>query len=346
MSVLDQRRAFTAGLVSIIIPVYNNRALLPEAISSCCAQTYENIEVLVIDDGSTDGLNERAVLSIGCGVSYTSIPNQGPGLARNIGVSRANGEFIFFLDSDDLLPPVAIAELVSAIGDRDFVVGMCERVFISKAGQISARKVWKEKIFLRNPGKLDLITDILSTNKLYRTAFLEAAGLSFTGGDYEDLPFVCKLYEASDNFAVLKKVVYTWQVRENLESRSSTLSVGTLASRVDVLHSCIMSFQDEEMKKAFIENAIKHDLKRYVNICRDFTPQDLDVLYDIYHSFVTTYRDYLDPASFKENRSILLAIDDRNRAKAALLQVSTSRNSRLKKLMKRFKRLVRLVSRK
>lgn len=94
------------GLVSVVIPVFNRRELVKEAIMSCLIQSVEKIEIIVIDDGSTDETNAtleelskkwRGVLSI-----YFQ-ENAGPGLAREYGTRVAKGEFIQYLDSDDLL---------------------------------------------------------------------------------------------------------------------------------------------------------------------------------------------------------------------------------------------------
>lgn len=88
-------------LISIIIPVYNAQSYLAEAIESVLAQTYRMIEVIVVDDGSTDRSGHVA-RSYGMPVRYTFQANNGTGAARNRGVELAQGEFLAFLDQDDL----------------------------------------------------------------------------------------------------------------------------------------------------------------------------------------------------------------------------------------------------
>lgn len=89
-------------LISVIIAVYNGELYLPEAIVSILAQTYQNIELIVIDDGSTDG---SAQVAARYEVRSISQPNQGLGAALNHGVSLAQGEYLAFLDADDLWVP-------------------------------------------------------------------------------------------------------------------------------------------------------------------------------------------------------------------------------------------------
>jgi glycosyltransferase involved in cell wall biosynthesis len=91
-------------LVSVIIPVYNYDRYLGEAIESVLGQTYQHLEVIVVDDGSTDRSAEVAKSFADRGVRYCHQANAGIGPARNSGVESAEGEFIAFLDADDRWP--------------------------------------------------------------------------------------------------------------------------------------------------------------------------------------------------------------------------------------------------
>jgi len=98
----------TLPLVSIIIPTYNRKDLLAEAVQSCLDQTWSNLEVIIVDDGSTDGTDAFAngLLSgawQGQNIKFYRQQNSGASAARNYGLSLATGKYIQFLDSDDLL---------------------------------------------------------------------------------------------------------------------------------------------------------------------------------------------------------------------------------------------------
>lgn len=89
-------------LISVIIPVYNGAAFLPDALATLYAQAYPSLEIIIIDDGSTDNTAEVAARH---DAVYAYQPNRGPSAARNHGIRLARADYLTFLDVDDLLPP-------------------------------------------------------------------------------------------------------------------------------------------------------------------------------------------------------------------------------------------------
>jgi hypothetical protein len=110
----------TTGLVTTIIPVYNRASMLVEAVESVLAQTYRPIEVLIVDDGSTDDTSGVAarLARTHPEIRVFTTPNRGPGSAREAGRLQTRGEFIQHLDSDDLLDARKFELQVSALRDR------------------------------------------------------------------------------------------------------------------------------------------------------------------------------------------------------------------------------------
>jgi glycosyltransferase involved in cell wall biosynthesis len=104
-------------LISCIVPVLNGERYLEEALDSILAQTYRPLEVIVVDDGSTDG-TARVVAGYGGRVAYLFQPNAGPAAARNLGLGAARGEFVAFLDADDLWHPEKLARQMARFEAR------------------------------------------------------------------------------------------------------------------------------------------------------------------------------------------------------------------------------------
>ncbi len=116
-----------APLVSVIIPCCNAEAWIGEAIDSVLAQTYRHIEVIVVDDGSTDA-SLGIIKGYGECVHWQTGPNRGGGAARNRGLGLARGEYVLFLDADDTLYPHMIERMVSAaLSAGDGAAPLCDR---------------------------------------------------------------------------------------------------------------------------------------------------------------------------------------------------------------------------
>ena len=105
-------------LVSVILPCYNSGKYIEKAIKSLTKQTYQNIEIIVIDDGSDDNITAELLDKLS-GIKLFRQENKGLSSARNLGIDKANGSLILPLDADDSLSPTAIEKMVSAFLSAD-----------------------------------------------------------------------------------------------------------------------------------------------------------------------------------------------------------------------------------
>ena len=121
-------------LVSVVIPVFNGERFLREAVQSVLAQQYSPIEIIVVDDGSTDG-TATVAQSLPETVCYLYQTNQGPAAARNRGIEQAQGSLIAFADADDLWPAGKLKlQLPHLLRDPkiDIVLGRIQQVLLSE----------------------------------------------------------------------------------------------------------------------------------------------------------------------------------------------------------------------
>ncbi|MBW3629170.1 MAG: glycosyltransferase, partial [Gemmatimonadetes bacterium] len=114
------------GKVSVVIPCYNAEDFVGATVQSVLEQTYPDVEILVVDDGSTDGSREVIRRFAGRVREIDSGTNRGGSHARNRGAALAVGEFLMFLDSDDVIAPDTLAGLVEAAGQGADSIAFCE----------------------------------------------------------------------------------------------------------------------------------------------------------------------------------------------------------------------------
>ncbi len=123
-------------LISIVIPTYNGGHYLIETLKSALAQDYDNMEIIVVDDGSQTDI-KRTISEFGDQVKLISQENAGPGAARKLGASQSKGEFIAFLDHDDLWSTQKVSEQVAAlIQNPDCALVYCYPVLIDEQGRL------------------------------------------------------------------------------------------------------------------------------------------------------------------------------------------------------------------
>lgn len=183
-------------LVTIVIPVYNGTNFMREAIDSALTQTYTNVEILVVNDGSTDGgETERAALSYGDRIRYLSKENGGVSSALNLAVSEAKGSYISWLSHDDLYYPEKIEREVVFLRrilkeepelDADRVVIHCATESIDRSGRVLKRPSYRG--VEEKEQNLKVILDNVYRYRLSGCSFLiPKAAFSDIGGFREDI---------------------------------------------------------------------------------------------------------------------------------------------------------------
>jgi CDP-glycerol glycerophosphotransferase len=293
--------------VSVVVIVYNDAARLPAAVDSVLGQTLRNLEVIIVDDCSTDATPKVAArLAQHPKVRLVRLERNSGGcsLPRNVGIDRARGRYVVFLDSDDTLDMHACLNLVAAAEeyDADLVSGVCVRVHHNRSGLTDTVPWWPEMYAERRvldgvSQMPDLLRDTLSTNKCYRRSFLDANGLRFpVGFHYEDLLFSAKAYLAAGRIALIPQTVYHWNVvvraaQKSISNRRDEIS--NVRDRIaihrmidEALAAWLAAGGDAEVKIAKDAKFIEHDLVLYL---RDLPYQDPQYVAE----FTAMLRDYL-----------------------------------------------------
>lgn len=191
--------------VSLIIPVYNVRDYLRKCLDSVVAQTYSNLEVVIVNDGSPDDsleIIQQYTEKYPHFYCYT-IENRGQGGARNYGIAQSTGDYLAFLDSDDYLAEDCIEKLVEALESTDSDMAVCGNYDVTETGQVlnTFRNCYKKAVTDVFSEPEILLNRVCPWGKLYKRELLD--GLEFvTRVWYEDMRLIPKIYLRA------KKVVF------------------------------------------------------------------------------------------------------------------------------------------
>lgn len=211
------------NLISVIVPIYNVEAWLNQCIKSIVSQTYQNIEILLIDDGSTDssGILCDEWKKKDSRIKVIHKVNGGLSDARNAGISIANGEFITFIDSDDIIEADMIEYLVTLINQEDIDMSVCQKALIDESGNlISPITKQLEKVSLIK-GRENCMRHFLSSSdidtvawgKLYKTSMFDDVRYPM-GRYHEDVFTTYKLIAKCNSIAVGSGQKYFYRIRQ------------------------------------------------------------------------------------------------------------------------------------
>ncbi|MBR1967477.1 MAG: glycosyltransferase family 2 protein [Lentisphaeria bacterium] len=211
--------------ISIIVPVYNVEPYLPRCLDSIINQTYKNIEIIIVDDGSTDNSGKicDAYTAKDPRIKVIHQENQGLSAARNTGLKLVSNEWITFVDSDDFISQDCISKIINILhnhNDIDMIMwgvqGFIENDTFSYIDLPYFQKSISHKQTKLTP-HLKKHIPVIACNKLYKTAIIKGQKLQFTTGFiHEDNIFYWQYISFCKNFfCISDKLYYYRQARQN-----------------------------------------------------------------------------------------------------------------------------------
>ena len=303
----------TTPRISVVVAFFNNEDDLGDCLDSIAAQTFADLEVIMVDDASSDHSAEIARAKAAADPRFTLLQPEhgGPGGARNRGVERARGEYLAFVDGDDVLPANAYELLLHALerSGSDFVSGAVYRV---GPNGISPSALHSLAIKGRQTGTHvtrtpRLLYDVSVWNKLFRRSFWDAHQLSYPEGVvWEDLRLMTKAHVLARAVDVIPDTVYYWRERAHgrLSITQSRASVANLRDRMTAMNDIDQFIAAHSpghstgaLLRAHQRKALKNDLWLYV--------QDLHKVTDAYRAeFTDLVNGYLDHVGRRVLRSL------------------------------------------
>lgn len=276
----DRAKLTGKSLVSVIVPVYNVEDYLEECLESIVKQSYKNLQILLINDGSTDGSLDiaRAFAKRDKRIRVITKENAGLGAARNTGVENATGKYIVFSDSDDIIPKDAYKDMLTALehSGSDFVTGTIYR--FSKKGRDVP--LWCQKLHAENRYGITIeeyaegLVNVYAVNKMYRRTFWDRLEMGYPEGvRYEDQEPSTKIFLLAKKFDVIHADVYGYRQRDDNSSITQNKHlIKDVEDRLNVVKSTaevVLNHASPQIREAWISKILRYDLMPYVRTALD-----------------------------------------------------------------------------
>jgi CDP-glycerol glycerophosphotransferase len=299
--------------VSVVVPVYNVASYLDACLESLAVQTAGDLEVIMVDDGSTDespAIAKRFAARDGR-FRLVQQPNAGLGAARNTGLAHATGEFLAFVDSDDAVTANAYELLLAALDETgsDFASGNVLRLSALGTAPVPFLAPAFERTRLRThitrfPG---LRVDRTAWNKLFRRSFWDANGFRFPEGVlYEDTPVTLPAHYVARTVDVLREPVYFWRMREGgdlsiTQRRTEPRALRDRVAAVDYVSRFLADRRMMVSKALYDRTVLRQDLRFFLAVLPNADEEYRQLFLDLVNDFL----DRAHPSAINE----LFAID-------------------------------------
>lgn len=208
------------ALVSVIVPVYNVEQYLDQCLQSICNQTYKNLEIILVDDGSTDSSGKMCDQwdSRDDRIKVIHKANGGLSDARNTGIESAHGEYFCFVDSDDLVAEDLISHLYQIMNEYGAGISACGIAHLYESRELTIKQGWQVRLLTADEAICEMLyqTSFLvpAWGKLYRRTCFESIRFP-VGMRFEDVAIMGDLFDVAGKIAFSSKQGYIYRHRAN-----------------------------------------------------------------------------------------------------------------------------------
>lgn len=256
--------------LSIVVPVYNTEKYLKKCLDSLITQSLHDLEIIIINDGSTDNCSQ---ILDEYSKSYKNLikvfhqRNMGQAVARNFGISKASGEYITFVDSDDYVEKDSYQIAYDYATKNNFDI-VCFNFFEIKNGNKSQSNYYNGPIANDNVKKY-ILYETSPCNKIIRTSVLKENSIAFLENHiYEDFAIIPTLAKYTCKIGYLDNCLYNYVIRENSTMRQKVFNK-KLYDIYDVMDSLYNNFYDTsykcELEFLYIEHLLHGASLRFLN---------------------------------------------------------------------------------
>ncbi|MEN8076854.1 glycosyltransferase [Clostridioides difficile] len=247
-------------LVSIIIPVYNCEIYIGKCIDSVINQSYENIEIIIINDGSLDKSEDiiNRYVELDNRINYIEQENLGPSVARNNGIEKSTGDYIMFVDSDDNINKFYVEKLLKKILNKNYDIACCGYIDESKYGIINLNDFWNGNDSLDKEEFISCVCNGVGGvlwGKVFKRETIIRNNIRMNPDLFmsEDLIFILEYCQYSNSFGVINENLYYYN-RMNDNSISSNIDINYLENYVVLITKITELLSKLELSKETVKN--------------------------------------------------------------------------------------------
>ncbi|GAA5415811.1 teichoic acid poly(glycerol phosphate) polymerase [Paraliobacillus ryukyuensis] len=251
--------------VSVIVPVYNTEEFLEDCLNSLINQTYNNLDILVINNGSTDRSKEIIDVFVEKDKrihSFDFNSSLGVGAARNYGVSQAEGDYVYFVDSDDYIGKDTLQLLMDNIGDHDIIsgklvnTGLSEEIIHNETQEIDM-KLYKKK-------RKNLFKNKSILNRLISMNFIRSNNLAFPEQVeiFSDIKFIADILALIEEIPYVKQSVY-FKRKRNDPITNPSLIQRSRTDKIKNLTKVYMEAKDKYSDIPYVSTYLDQQLLNY-----------------------------------------------------------------------------------
>lgn len=280
--------------ISIIVPIYNAEKHLQKCIDSLLNQTKQELELILVNDGSTDNTETIIKNYQDKRIKYYKNKNQGIGKTRNFGITKATGKYIMFIDSDDYLEKTACEDLYQKATKEKLEVVVCDYYIVEENKAIEEKLISFESTSLKNRPEIIEEVNLSPWNKLYKTSLIKNKQIKFVENlKYEDAPFVLEALDKAQRIGKVDKCLNYYVIHDNSETTIRDERIFDIIKIVDKIRKYFekKSFATEAVNKLTVKILTNYTIQQRVNINKKAGMRFIDEAFTYLKENVPDYKD-------------------------------------------------------
>lgn len=299
--------------ISIIVPIYNAEKYLNKCLDSLINQSKEELEFILVNDGSTDSTEEIIKSYKDKRIKYFKNKNQGIGKTRNFGIEKATSKYIMFLDSDDYLEENACEELFNKVSSEKLDLAICDYYKLYEDGRKEDEKLPSfENTTLKETPNLLLDINLAPWNKIYSRELITKNNIRFVENlKYEDAPFVAECLDKAKKIGKVDLMLNAYIIHGNSETTVRDERIFDILKIIEMIRNYFSKkeYMTEVINQLIVRIVTNYTIQQRVQKNKKTGMRFIDEAFAYLEKYVPDYKNN----KYYKNRSFLKRTIEKNK---------------------------------